>query len=224
MSEPKTKYSWPAWWGGTVTSDDPPEIIVAGKKVRAHVGGLLAVKTPGGAAFPVRSGKQLMIKLRAALDEYGYDAPVVAIEGGDVPTEKGTTAFLKATVELRCPDGSFTRFVGAGHGADRDDKAGGKASTYAWKDSLCKGLSIPDAEMADTDDESGVTPKRIPAAAKKATGQLDPADGSDALKRFIKATDGLDKQGVRSLIEDARTQLRGAELRAFADHVKPLLS
>jgi hypothetical protein len=218
-----SEYSWEAWWGGTVTSPNPPEIVSATKKIRAHVGGLKSVKTPGGAAFPVRSGKELMIKLRAALDEYGYDAPVVDIEGGDVPTDKGTTAFLKATVELRCPDGSFTQFVGAGHGADRDDKAGGKASTYAWKDALTKGLSIPDAEMADTDDESGVSPKRVPAGAKKASGTFDPENASAEFKRYVEAVTAAEKSKVKDVIGEARGILKGAELRAFADIAKPLL-
>lgn len=217
-------YSWPTWWGGTAYSSTPPQIATAGQQVRKLVGGLQARKQQGGPAFAVRSGKELMIKMRSALDELGFEAPIVEVTGGDVPTEKGTCAFLTVTVELQCPDGSFKRFKGSGHGADRDDKAGGKASTYAWKDALTKGLSIPDAEMADTDDESDVPVVRIPASAKKTDAVFDPANGSDKFKTFMGAIEGLDKDGLKNLIADARKVLKGPELRAFADVTIPLLS
>jgi hypothetical protein len=69
-------------------------------------------------------------------------------------------------------DGSYVDFVGSGHGSSSDDKAGGKASTYAWKDAIIKGLSMPDADMADTDDESvplakTATPTKKPFSFKK---------------------------------------------------------
>lgn len=221
MSETETEkrvvrgFQWPTWYGGVMVSDRPPEVLAAAQKLRAKIGGLLARKQAGGAAFPVRSGKELMIKLRQALDELNYDAPVVAVEGGDVQTEKGTCAFVKSTVELRCPDGSFTRYVGIGHGADRDDKAGGKASTYAWKDALTKGLSIPDAEMQDTDDESGVSPRR----GKKQDAQFNPeTDGSPALKEFLAQLAKTDD--VKGLIAEASAVLAGTERRVFADAVR----
>jgi hypothetical protein len=217
-------YEWNTWWGGTAKSDNPPMIAAAGAKVRAMIGGLQAKKQQNGPQFAVKSGKELMFKLRDALDKLGYDAPVVAATGGDVATEKGTCAFLTVTVELQCPDGSFKRMVGSGHGADRDDKAGGKASTYAWKDALVKGLSLPDAEMADTDDEAGVSPVRPPPGAKKADATFDPATGSADFKRLYSALDGLDAEGVKVLISDARGTLKGSELKAFADKAIPLLS
>lgn len=217
------KYRWPTWWGGENWSNEAPEIATAGQKVRKLIGGLQAKKQAGGPQFAVKSGKELMFKLRDALDDLGYDAPVVESTGGDIPSEKGTCAFLTVTVELQCPDGSFKRFKGSGHGADRDDKAGGKASTYAWKDALVKGLSLPDAEMADSDDEAGVSPQRPPPGAKKATAQFDPADGSDQFKTMYAALDGLDKDGIKTLIADAKKVLKGPELRAFADKSIPLL-
>jgi hypothetical protein len=217
-NSPEIMYSWPTWWGSANHGPNPPEVVNAPELIRGLIGGLQAKKVQGGPAFPVRSGKELMIRLREALDELGYQAPVVAVEGGDVPTEKGTCAFVKTTVELRCKDGSFTRFVGVGHGSDRDDKGGGKASTYAWKDALCKGLSIPDAEMVDTDDESGTAPKRAAKGAKKATATFEAKeDGSDTLKRLLSAMDNLDVDGMKVLAADARSQLSGTELRAFAD-------
>ena len=44
-----------------------------------------------------------------------------------------TLVHVKATVRIMAPDGSYIDMVGSGHGGDGDDKAGGKASTYAWK-------------------------------------------------------------------------------------------
>jgi hypothetical protein len=62
---------------------------------------------------------------------------------------------VTSIVRLAAEDGSFVDFVGSGHGQDRDDKAGGKASTYAWKDAILKGLCLPEVDIEDTDNEVG---------------------------------------------------------------------
>lgn len=149
-------YKFRTYWGGENFSNKPPQIHTGLVALRAAIGGLEAKKVQGGPQFAIRSAKDLGIKLRAALDKCNLVCMVVGQDGGNIDTEKGTAAYVKCLVRVGAPDGSYVDFVGSGHGMDRDDKAGGKASTYAWKDALVKGLNLPDAEMVDTDDESGV--------------------------------------------------------------------
>lgn len=135
------------------------------KKLRRAIGGLVAEKKQYGPNFPVKSAKDLAIKLRKAADE--IDMPIagaiVRQEYHEVPRgvdregrEVGTATHIISTVRFESADGSFREFVGSGHGMDPQDKAGGKASTYSWKDAVTKALCLPDKEMVDTDDENGV--------------------------------------------------------------------
>lgn len=153
---PRAMYKFRTADGGEAMSTSPPMIHGALIRLRRAVGGLQAKKQANGPAYAVRSAKDLGIKLREALDAVGLTCSVVGQDVTLLPTERGTACHIKSLVRVEAPDGSFRDFVGSGHGMDKDDKAGGKASTYAWKDALVKGLSLPDQEMVDTDDEEGV--------------------------------------------------------------------
>jgi ERF superfamily len=135
--------------------------IIEGQKIyqdlvalRRKIGGLKAEKK-GGVSFPVKSAKDLMDKLRKAADELGMPmaAAPIAVEFQDREVQGKTMFTCKTTVRFMSSDGSFVDFVGVGQGGDGQDKAGGKASTYAYKDACVKGLTLPDAELVDTDDE-----------------------------------------------------------------------
>jgi hypothetical protein len=79
--------------------------------------------------------------------------PVTSFDAKGNP-KQGTGCLVKLRITLVASDGSTVTFSGVGHGMDRvEDKAAGKASTYAWKDALVKGLSLPDDDMDDTDDQ-----------------------------------------------------------------------
>ena len=130
--------------------------------------------------FPVKSAKELANKLGQALTDLNLIAPVTAQEVSLIPTADipgnatasgkpvfRTLAHVKATVRIGAEDGSFVDVVGSGHGGDTDDKAGGKATTYAWKDALLKGLSTPEQNMVDTDDESSEQEVPAPRTAPK---------------------------------------------------------
>lgn len=155
--------------GGDAVSTQPPQIHAALIRLRKAIGGLQARRQANGPAYAVKSAKDLGIKLRDALDTVGLIASVVGQDVTILPTDRGTACHVKSLIRVEAPDGSFRDFVGSGHGMDKDDKAGGKASTYAWKDAWVKGLNLPDAEMVDTDDEEGVgaevtvvTPPQLP--------------------------------------------------------------
>lgn len=132
-----------------------PKILSDMIKLRDMVGGLQAKR--GGAPFPTKSAKELIIKVRAAADSLNMvmAGACVAQTVVQIPVEgKGTLCHVVGTYRFMSDDGSHLDFVGSGHGGDSSgDKAGGKASTYAQKDAICKGACLPDEEMVDTDDE-----------------------------------------------------------------------
>lgn len=149
------------------TSAGIPQIHGLLLKLREEVGSLAAKKQQGGPMFPVRGAKELNQKLAEGLRKLNLLAPVVDqkvthLDTKDIPAninDRGRPTFrtlvhVVATVRIIAPDGSYLDFVGSGHGGDVDDKAGGKASTYAWKDAILKGLSVPHEDMVDTDDDA----------------------------------------------------------------------
>lgn len=140
-----------------------PKIFSDMIALRKEMGGLQAKK--GLAPYPVKSAKELYIKLRAALDVVGMSAMPVHHNILNIPVEKGTACLCTVTYRFISSDGSFVDMVGSGHGADdRGDKAAGKASTYAAKDAISKGCCLPDAEMVDTDDEQPEVTQVTPMA------------------------------------------------------------
>lgn len=150
-----------------------PKILDDLIKLRESIGGLKSKKTEY-ITYPVKSAKDLMDKLRKGADDLGMicagavvKQEVVQLQGIEFYRAKlgknvpGLGCHCISTVRFMSSDGSFFDFVGSGHGTSEDDKAGGKASTYAWKDAVVKALSLPDAEMVDTDDNSETIAKPI---------------------------------------------------------------
>lgn len=193
------RYVFPTYWGGMAVSTQPPKIHQGMTDLRRAVGSLAAKKQQGGPMFPVRSAKELMQKLAEGLDELGMQAFPVAQEvhhfdTSTIPsnaTASGkpvfrTLAHVKATVRVAASDGSYVDVVGSGHGGDVDDKAGGKADTYAWKSALLKGLCVPEQDMPDTDDEAPSDEASTASApkAKPATPAPKPMAGqsTDSIK------------------------------------------
>lgn len=190
------EWVFPSAYGGACKSLNPPQIHGLMRKLRIEVGAIAAKKSTEqyGPKFPVRGAKDLNQKLADALNALDMTAPVVAqeitfIDADRVPQNQNksgnpvfrTLCHVKATVRLTAPDTSFIDVVGSGHGGDVDDKSGGKASTYAWKDAILKGLTVPHEDMVDTDDastagEEGPSPKPV---ARKARGSKA-ASGTDS--------------------------------------------
>lgn len=174
-----------AWQGGSRSSSPP---LIHGKllELRREIKSLAAKKTPG-VPFPVRGAKDLAQKLADALNKLDLIAPVIDQKFTHMETtidkvgesKNGGPAYrsmlhVVSTVRIIAPDGSFIDMVGSGHGADSDDKAGGKASTYSWKDAILKGLTIPDQDMVDTDDEVGDPPVNQARPQAKVMDQSGP--------------------------------------------------
>lgn len=229
-------YIFPNYWGGVTRSPNPPLIHAKLRDLRIAVGGVKATKQAGGPMFPVKSSKDLANKLGQALCDLDLIAPVVAQEISLIETDKipgnvtssgkpvfRTLAHVKATVRVGAADGSYVDFVGSGHGGDVDDKAGGKATTYAWKDALLKGLTTPEQDMVDTDDEE--PSKRDDGGAGGATKTPARGRGRTAAGGETGAVVGADSVGesteglayVLAQIEKAETVVA---LQAIAAGIK----
>lgn len=188
-------YQWPCWWGGARLSPTAPAVHEKLLEVRRLVGGLESVSAPG-VQFKVRKATALLDKLRFALDTanchlVAVKQDVTTIAPNTVPpTDKGkvvrSACSITTTMRFCAPDGSYLDFVGTGGGADNDDKAAGKASTYSFKDACIKAFTMPDGEVVDTDDESDVG--SVPVLSEDAEAwivDVQAADTSAALKSIV---------------------------------------
>lgn len=181
------KFAFPCAYGGVVESANPPMIHNMIRDLRRAVGELDAKKQSGGPMFPVKSAKELHQKLAEALDALNMVAAPVDQSFAHVDcaeqipnnaNKAGNTLFrtmvhVKTTVRVIAPDTSYLDIVGSGHGGDVDDKAGGKASTYSWKDALLKGLTIPNEMLEDTDDEAPSQPAKGKVVALQGGSDVD---------------------------------------------------
>lgn len=165
----RTDYVFSPWWDPTVkvVSNAVPQIHQKLLDIRKSIGGLKAEMKSGGPRFAVKSSKDLIIKVRDALDKTGCHAMMVKCDAKYIETESGTAAEARVVMRVCAPDGSYVDFEGYGQGVATDDKAGGKAVTYAQKCAWVYGLQLPDAEMKDTDDEEGLAPVRKGTKAAK---------------------------------------------------------
>lgn len=222
----KKKYRWPVWWdesyaGVTVESDDPPQIHEKLLKIRKLVGGLQARKSEEayGPKFAVKSAKDLMGKLREALDK---EKCHVLVESQDVkvpeldrvpPNGKGAVFRSACTVtvgvRICAPDGSYVVSYGSGGAGDGDDKAVGKASTYAWKDAMIKALSLPDADLSDTDSDSD-------------HGEV-PQESENFQVIMGKIRTGLSSDYLKELADIAKRDFLPHERKAASDAIKARL-
>lgn len=167
MSTSTNNYSVPI--DSHLVRGEPGKILSDLKALRDEVGNLEAKKRDG-VMYKVKSFEELDVKLRLAADKLGMPmagSPVAQsvthytpIEGVNRNGQPQITFVVHciSTVRFMSDDGSYVDFVGSGHGGGTDDKSGGKASTYASKDAILKGLRIPNDAIPDTDDEEGKLP------------------------------------------------------------------
>jgi hypothetical protein len=142
--------------------------------LRLRVGNLKA-KKKDGVKFKVRSADELADKLRKAAQEEGLLIYPVCAQGKGYPVEDGTLAEVNLTLRIQAlTDGSYIDVMGFGLGADTQDKAGGKAGTYAWKAALVQTLLAGGAE--DTDDTDTPIPGGVKARGTRSAPKLTPDD------------------------------------------------
>lgn len=193
-----------------------------------HEVGVLKAKKKDGVRFKVRSADELADKVRPAADRLGLLIYPVRVEARGHVVESGTLA--EATVTLRVQaisDESYFDIVGFGLGADNQDKAGGKAGTYAWKTALVQALTAggeKDTDDTDTPIQGGVKPARkgpAPAAPAATPEQVDSMiaearAGKDLekLKKALAAAAGLPE--AQQADAAAKIRAAGAEIRGAA--------
>lgn len=194
-AETEQVYTFQNAWGGISHGNKPPLIHEKMLALRLATGALEAKRTPGadGRApqFPVKSAKELMQKHSQAMVD--LDLLCIPLEMTPMPIadvmftgkngpQPGTGTYLLEKLRYIAPDGSYYEGMGFGGGLDRDDKAGGKASTYAYKDGVLKILGIPEKELVDTDDEAGQgedRTKKAPRNEKAAKQKAAPVPRQD---------------------------------------------
>lgn len=154
---------------GMMQDGKPGKILALWADARRMVGTLEA-KTKQGVKFKVRANEDLVDKLAKACDHLGILVyPAEGFGKGHV-VEDGTLAEVSLYIVVQAiEDGSKLGFWGFGLGADNQDKAGGKAGTYAFKQALVQAAlaggtkdaknRMPDTDDTDTPIEGGVKPK-----------------------------------------------------------------
>lgn len=193
----------------------PTMPLVFGKlaELRRQVGTLKA-KKKDGVRFKVRSLDELIDKVRPAADELGLLIYPVRAKGQGHVVEDGTLAECTVTVRITAlADGSYLEVEGFGLGADSQDKAGGKAGSYAFKQALIQTLLAGGAE--DTDDTDtpikGGVRKRAPGPSYEAVKAAFEGVPEGGVAEYQAAV-GLAKQ----LKPEGQLQLRNAGVIASA--------
>lgn len=188
-----------------------------------------------GVRFKVRDAAELVDKLRAVTNSLGILIyPGVATHGEGKVVEDGTLADVNMVVIAQAvEDGSMLGFGGYGQGADSQDKAGGKAMTYAAKAILiqaaqlggsktAKALGVHDSDDTDTPIKGGVKPKAEKTPLGTIRTQLEEVQTEDDYKELrptLVALTPEDQQSLAAFIIAAKRRA-GMPLPAPKDKTK----
>lgn len=153
----------------------PGAILKAWAAVRADVG-VVELKKKNGMKFETRASTDLTDKLAQACNDHGVLVYPTRGTGKSITADNGTMADVELTIVAQSiEDGSRLEFYGYGQGADTQDKAGGKAGTYAFKQALLQallagGTKTPKKDrIPDTDDSDEPIPGGVRAKSGKPT-------------------------------------------------------
>jgi ERF superfamily protein len=194
---------------GTFWLESPPtletrvgDVLVKLAELRKRVG-VLKAKKKDGVRFKVRSADELADRVRPEIDDLGLLIYPVHVAGkgqvieGNEPGKVGTLAEVTVTLRVQAiSDKSYVDIMGFGLGADNQDKAGGKAGTYAWKTALIQALTAggeKDTDDTDTPIQGGVRPKAAPP--------------------YRKVLDTVTREAVEAIIVEARAGKSMARLK-----------
>jgi len=155
----------------------PGAILALMVELRKRCGVLKAVEKDG-VRFKVRSADTLVDRLRGICNDLGILIyPVQSVGKGEViegnkPGSHGTMAEVQVRIRIQAvEDASYIDVAGYGQGADSQDKAGGKAGTYAFKQALVQALLA--GGMEDTDDQGEPIKGGVRKAPKVRVPTLD---------------------------------------------------
>lgn len=168
-----------------------------------------------GVRFLVRDASELVDKLRAITNTLGiliYPGSMTHGEGKVV--EDGTLADVNMVVIAQSvEDGSMLGFGGYGQGSDSQDKAGGKAMTYASKAILiqaamlggsktAKLLGVHDTDDTDTPIKGGVRPKTEKTSLEGLRTKLGDVETAEDYAELRPVLQALEPEAVKALTED----------------------
>lgn len=154
---------------GLLPDGTPGKILGLWLALRKRVG-VLEAKKKDGVRFKVRDSNELVDQIRDHANELGILIYPAQVEAKGQVVEDGTQADVTILVVAQAvEDGSKLGLMGYGQGADQQDKAGGKAGTYAFKAALVQALlaqsnkkggqKLPDTDDSDEPIPGGVKPK-----------------------------------------------------------------
>jgi hypothetical protein len=155
----------------------PGRILELWVQLRKRVG-VVALKKKNGMKFETRAATDTYDQVREAADELGILIYPHEGKGEGKVVDSGT--LCDVTLNIICQaieDGSCISIFGYGQGADTQDKAGGKAGTYAFKQALIQaclagGAKTPKKDrIPDTDDTDEPIPGGVKARSAKPSQQ-----------------------------------------------------
>ena len=182
----------------------PGDILKLWVDLRQLVGNI-ALAQKAGMKFATRAATETYDKVREAADHLGVliyphegTGKGQIIEGERNP---GTMADVELTIIAQAiSDGSCIAIFGYGQGADTQDKAGGKAGTYAFKQALIQsllagGVKTPKKDrIPDTDDDDSP----IPGGPRKPSGK----PSAEAVRAAFEAAQ--DEPAYRAALADLK--------------------
>lgn len=208
---------------GMLRDGTPGKILRLWKELREFTG-IVEAKKKDGVKFKVRSAEDLIDKIREKANQLGILIYPANGSGNGFPVEDGTLATVSLQVVAQAiEDGSTLVFYGFGLGADSQDKAGGKAGTYAFKQALiqallaggkenAKKLGVADTDDTDTPIEGGVKVKKKDSpltveAAKDLVAEADTQEAYDAAIKKVMAMRPENQLKVRDALVAAKARI-----------------
>lgn len=182
----------------TVTGKETPGLILRKWfNIRQAVGNI-ELKQKTGMKFKTRASTDLYDKIRVAADTEQVLIYSASGESEGKVVDSGTLADVELTIICQAvEDGSYIELYGYGQGADTQDKAGGKAGTYAFKQALIQaclagGEKTPKSQrIADTDDDDAPIPGGVKPKSSKPS--------QESVKQAL--TDAQDEPSYRAAVE-----------------------
>lgn len=204
-----------------IMNETPGDILGLYAEMRKATG-TLAARKKDGVKFKVRSAEEMIDKIRDLANALGVLIYPQEAKGLGYVVEDGTLASVELSVVLQAvSDGSRLKIAGFGLGADNQDKAGGKAGTYAFKQALvqaflmggkdnAKALGVVDTDDTDTPIAGGVKAKAgkpTVDSVRKAFASAESREQFDAAVKALRTLSPEKQMDVRETIIETKARL-----------------